>query len=85
LFCKTHLLQPGDTEKLKFMIDAKALASFDTQKEAWIADAGTYTVSIGASSKDIKGTATFTLPAQTLVEQDEQVLMPQVAITELKK
>jgi beta-glucosidase len=84
-FGKTHLLQPGDSEKLKFMIDAKALASFDTQKEAWIADAGSYTVSVGASSKDIKGTASFTLPAQTLVEQDEQVLMPQVAITELKK
>jgi beta-glucosidase len=84
-FGKTHLLQPGESQKLSFTIDAKDLASYDTKNEEWVAESGSYLVSVGASSKNIKGTAKFTLNEETVVEKDEQALPPQVSITELKK
>jgi beta-glucosidase len=84
-FAKTRLLQPGESQTLTFTINAKALASYDTKREAWIADSGNYTLSIGASSKAIKGIASFKLTKELLVEKDEQVLTPQVVIDELKR
>jgi len=60
------------------------LASYDVQNEEWVAESGNYVVSIGASSKDIKQTAQFTLGKETVVEKDEKVLAPQIAITEQK-
>jgi beta-glucosidase len=84
-FAKTHLLQPGESQTLSFIIDAKDLASYDTKSEEWVAEKGSYTVSVGASSKDIKQTAKFTLAKETVVEKDEKALTPEVTITELKK
>ena len=37
------------------------LASFHTDKSSWIAEAGKYTIKIGASSEDIKQTSAFDL------------------------
>ncbi|MFI5160404.1 MAG: glycoside hydrolase family 3 C-terminal domain-containing protein [Sphingobacteriales bacterium] len=83
-FAKTRLLKPGESQTLTFAINAKALASFDTKRESWIAESGNYTLSIGASSKDIRQTAKFKLAKEMVVEKDAQALTPQVAITELK-
>ncbi len=84
-FAKTGLLQPGQSEKVIFTIDANALASFDTDATSWIADAGDYTVKVGASSANIKQTAAFSLPKAIVVEKCNKVLVPQVSINELKK
>src|SRR4029078_474147 len=58
-FAKTKLLKPGETQTLKFTLTAADLASFYTDKESWIADAGNYEVRAGASSSDIRLKATF--------------------------
>ena len=84
-FAKTGLLQPGASETLTFTIDANALASFDTGATAWIADAGNYTVKIGASSANIKQAADFSLAKPIVTEQCNKVLAPPVSINELKK
>ncbi|MGI8951266.1 MAG: beta-glucosidase [Chitinophagaceae bacterium] len=84
-FAKTKLLQPGEWQTLTFNINAPDLASFDTPSESWIAEAGTYTIKIGASSINIKQTATFDLAKEIVVEKDHKVLTPQVEINELKK
>jgi beta-glucosidase len=60
-FAKTRTLQPGESETLTMTIDKIQLASFVTAQSAWVADAGTYTFKVGASSRDIKGTATLNL------------------------
>ncbi len=84
-FAKTNLLKPGETQRITFTIDARDLASFDTNSASWIAEAGEYTVKIGASSTDIKETAKFKLQKGLTVEKDENVLKPQVEIPDFSK
>jgi len=83
-FAKTRLLKPGESQTLTFTLDAKDLASFNTDKSAWIADAGKYVVKIGASSEDIKLQKGFTLPGSLTVEKVHKALAPQASIDELK-
>jgi beta-glucosidase len=59
-FAKTKTLKPGESESLSFALTQRDLASFDEATSAWVAEAGTYTVKVGASSADIRQTATFT-------------------------
>jgi len=79
-FGKTRLLQPGDTQTLQFELRSMDLASFDSDASAWVAEAGEYEVLIGASSEDIKDTATFNLSQDRTVEQVNDVLEPQMTI-----
>ncbi len=58
-FAKTRLLQPGESQTLTFKLNARDLSSYDTDSATWLAEAGKYTVKIGASSKDIRQSATF--------------------------
>jgi beta-glucosidase len=83
-FAKTALLQPGQSQKLIFNITADDLGSFNANAAAWIAEAGSYKLSIGASSRDIKQTASFALPKEEVVEKVHKVLQPAVDISELK-
>ncbi len=53
-FAKTDLLQPGQSQVLQFEIDGKDLASFDSNRGHWIADRGSYSLRVGASSRDIR-------------------------------
>jgi len=83
-FAKTRLLQPGESQTITFPLNAHDLASFDTTTTSWLAEAGQYTVKIGASSLNIKKTAAFGLAKEMVVEKDHKVLTPQVPINELK-
>jgi beta-glucosidase len=58
-FAKTKTLSPGESQVLTFTLTARDLASFDGGSSAWVAEAGTYTVKVGASSDDVRLTATF--------------------------
>jgi beta-glucosidase len=84
-FGKTGLLQPGTSQTISFTLQPKDLASFNTNQSAWIADAGTYTVKVAASSEDIKAAKNFTLTKDSVVEKVNKALVPQVQINELKK
>ncbi len=83
-FEKTNLLNPGQKQTITFVLEPKDLASFDTPSSSWIAEAGTYTVKIGASSLNIKQTKTFALSKELMVEKCHQVMAPQVQLNELK-
>ena len=83
-FAKTRLLQPGESQTITFVLDPMSLASFDEATSSWIADAGKYTVKVGASSTDIRLTGQFTLPKNLTVKKESMALAPQVKINELK-
>jgi len=84
-FAKTAMLQPGKKQTIQFVLNADDLASFDTDRSSWIAEAGKYTVKIAASSTDIRQTATFNLIKEIITERCNKVLSPQVKINELKQ
>lgn len=81
-FAKTGVLQPGESEVVTLALTGRDLASFDTERAAWVAEAGTYTVKIGASAGDIEQEADFELPRELIVERAHNVLVPQVPIDE---
>jgi len=83
-FAKTKLLQPGASQTLSFELTPADLASFNPQTASWEAAAGTYTVRIGASSRDIRQSQTFKLDSKLTVEKDHDVLHPGSPINELK-
>jgi len=84
-FDKTKLLKPGESEVLKFTLDANSLASFWTSKSQWIAEKGNYQVLIGASSKDIKLKDIFTLNNNIITEEVHDVMYPNVMLYELNQ
>jgi beta-glucosidase len=83
-FQKTSLLKPGESQVLSFEISKKDIASFDPKLSSWTAEKGTYTIKIGASSKEIKQTATFNLGSDLIVKKESSSLLPKVKINELK-
>lgn len=68
-FGKTKVLKSGESETLKFTLKAKDLASFIDAKSAWVAEKGTYTVRVGASSLNILLTEEFTLTNDITAEK----------------
>jgi len=83
-FAKTRLLKPGESQTLSFVIDSRRLSSFDPASSSWIAEAGNYQVSIGASSKDIRQKASFSLAKDLTVKKESVSLLPKEKIAELK-
>ncbi len=67
-FAKTKLLQPNTSQVISFEINPRDLASFDEKSSSFVAEAGTYEVRIGASSRKIRVSAPFNLPATLKVE-----------------
>jgi len=84
-FAKTKQLLPGETQTVTLTIKEKDLASFDEKAGAWVAEAGTYKVLIGTSSVNIRQSATFTLPADKVVEKTHKTFAPDITFEELKK
>jgi beta-glucosidase len=84
-FAKTKLLQPGESQEISLVLDAKTIASFWSGKSAWIADKGRYVVKVGASSKDIRLKTSFTVPEDIEVEKVHDVMFPNFYFEELSR
>ena len=83
-FAKTRLLGSGQTQTLTFDLGAADLASFDPVSSSWVAEAGTYTVSIGASSADIRRSGAFEVAREIVVRKTNKAVVPRVNIRELR-
>jgi len=59
-FAKVDLM-PGASQTVTLTVKPGDLTYYDVVAKNFRADAGLYAVEIGASSRDIKGKATFTL------------------------
>ncbi len=84
-FGKTRMLNPGESQSLTFQLHTQDLASFNTSRSAWVADAGDYILKIGASSEDIRLTKKFSLTKGIVTEKVNKALAPQISINELKR
>lgn len=83
-FAKTRVLAPGESQRVSFILDARLLASFDSNKTSWVADAGEYVVKIGSSSRDLRVNGSFSLPQSIVVEKTQPILRPNETIIDLK-
>ena len=59
-FAKVHL-EPGESKTVTLSIGRSELAYYDDLAHRWVAEAGEFEVLVGASSQDIRATATFVL------------------------
>ena len=57
-FAKTKLLKPGESETVKIPLTARDLAYFDDFSHRFTTPAGTYELSVGSSSRDLRGKVT---------------------------
>ena len=82
-FAKTRELQPGESQVLTMQIPVRMLASFDEQGSQWLTEAGEYLFKIGASSRDIRCTATAKVGEYT--EKTSNALAPKVKLNLMKR
>jgi beta-glucosidase len=59
-------LAPGASTTVSLTVDPRLLATFESKAKTWTIAGGTYAVSLGASSRDLKTKADVTLATRTL-------------------
>jgi beta-glucosidase len=82
-YAKTKLLKPGESQTVSFKIETKDFASFNEATSTWIAEAGTYSLKIGASSSNIKQTANFKIAKELEAGKVTKALAPTREINKL--
>ena len=73
-FEKTDELQPGEAQELTLSFDLRELASYDTQRAAWILESGDYVLRPGRSSADTQAAAVLRLDGEVTVRQVKNCL-----------
>lgn len=84
-FGKTGMLAPGESETLKFVINAMDLASFEASDSSWLVESGDYTIKVGSSSKDIKAKADFNVATDLQAGTVTKALVPERKFDKLSK
>lgn len=59
-------LAPGQSKAVDVVVDPRLLATFDEAAHAWRIAPGSYTLSLGSSSRDLKSNTTVSLPGLSL-------------------
>jgi beta-glucosidase len=54
-------LAPGESKRVSFELDRRAISFYSTEKHAWVAEPGQFDVSVGSSSRDLALKAGFTV------------------------
>jgi beta-glucosidase len=83
-FTKTKLLQPGETQIVQSKLTPDMLASFDEANSRWTVESGDYVGQIGASSRDVKHSVSFSISKEITVGKAHDVMKPKKAINRLK-
>ena len=61
-------LQPQEHQRVTVTLDERAFAFWSIHWSAWVVEAGTFTVSVGSSSRDLVATETIALDAPSLAQ-----------------
>ncbi|MCR5131153.1 MAG: glycoside hydrolase family 3 C-terminal domain-containing protein [Prevotella sp.] len=82
-FAKTRELKPGESQTLTMELARRDLASYDEANSQWLTEGGSYTFSIGASSRDIRNTVAVKVGQYT--EKTSDALRPKHELKLLKQ
>ncbi|MBO1753098.1 glycoside hydrolase family 3 C-terminal domain-containing protein [Actinotalea sp. BY-33] len=55
-------LAPGESQRVTVPLDARAFAWWSTREQRWVVEGGAFEVRVGASSRDVRATASIELP-----------------------
>ena len=69
-------LQPGESKEVTIQLNQRSLAFYNVQARAWEADPGVYTISVGASSQDIRLNGKLVNPSLSLASVSESEPVP---------
>ena len=58
---KCVALEPGETQSVRLPLTRRALSFYDPARSAWVAEPGEFELRVGASSRDIRSRARYTL------------------------
>ena len=61
-------LQPGDSKRVTLELDQRSFAFFDTARHLWVAEPGSYKISVGGSSQDLPLSGQFQLKSELTSE-----------------
>lgn len=61
-------LAPGETKTVKIELTPRSFAFYSPERKAWVAEAGTFEILVGASSRDLKLKGQFELKQTALAE-----------------
>jgi beta-glucosidase len=59
-------LRPGQTRAVELTVRRKDLAYWDVRVDRWVVEGGDYTIAVGASSRDLRSTATVAVGGDTV-------------------
>ena len=68
-FSKTSQLAPGTSEQVELSFSLSDLASYDTERTAYILEQGSYLIRVGTNSVDTTVAAVIDLDAEVIVTQ----------------
>ena len=83
-FAKTTLLQPGQEQEVKILIEQKQLASFREKSHEWIIDKGSYGLWIGNSGDSLTLAAEILVPETKVIEKTHRVCLKQADFSDLQ-
>ena len=84
-FAKTDMLAPGESQRVYVRASVESLMTYDTAESRWMLDKGDYTISVGASSVDLKAKATVTKGEITVVQDVENRCVPDTTFNYIQK
>ena len=73
-FAKTGLLEPGTSQELTISFSLRDCASYDTEKEAYVLEPGTYVIRVGSSSGCTRPAALVNLDGEAVVTKVKNCL-----------
>jgi hypothetical protein len=84
-FAKTDMLAPGESQRVYVRASVESLMTYDTAESRWMLDKGDYTISVGASSADLKAKATVSVGEIAVVQDVENRCVPDTTFNYIQK
>ena len=84
-FAKTKLLKPGEVQTLTIVSPAEALASFDTEKTAYVIEKGEYAVFAGNSAENIRLAGVLKAEADVILKKVHEILPLREELKEIER